>query len=644
MSSSPRNFFTKSRSSSSISSVQNKEHDSGLERSVAAKSKEETRTARKDFNGQHSENGPNDTVNSMLLILREEKLKTCRFKESMVDSRLTHQRKLLTDNVGNITDHECAQVSDDEMETVIQRMFRKEESNDEWDFDPPNANPVMMCENPDGRQSRKGFTRINFSSDEPALGENILFDAPARKSNRFISYSYDPIPRPKRDSSRKNFNSDHHTLTVDQSKLRSMSANYVSKQQPKKKVLRHSDNNDEPALAEDFSFILDDIRTDQSRTLVSSSCSTIPRPKKRDSTRKPNFTDELMLSGDVDQILEEEVGIFESNTESASNNGAVQHPKLKDLHQKSNLAQDRNLAMDIEYILSDETVTDASLHGPTLRPQRKNFKKKIKSDDDNKAARNMDTIVEEDTEEDEGSAATGASKSGAITRLQGKFFRKKKCTNDDLSARKMYHASNKGLSSKPTSGMQAQKNLPSNNLKHADDNILDKAIDEILEIPVFDPDTSLKEKVNKILSNSGTELKSNRNSMPPKSKPVSSKKGVEGGSVSANHKKPTDYTIEELVAELFPDLLAYVLPSGAPDVGFPDASASSCLGVQTLNRDSASSVTNGDALRPLAAGSSEVSSVPFRSRGKREEKWTTGVIYTEEELKLMAQIEREYGS
>ena len=145
------------------------------------------------------------------------------------------------------------------------------------------------------------------------------------------------------------------------------------KQQPKKKVLRHSDNNDEPALAEDFSFILDDIRTDQSRTLVSSSCSTIPRPKKRDSTRKPNFTDELMLSGDVDQILEEEVGIFESNTESASNNGAVQHPKLKDLHQKSNLAQDRNLAMDIEYILSDETVTDASLHGPTLRPQREEF-------------------------------------------------------------------------------------------------------------------------------------------------------------------------------------------------------------------------------------------------------------------------------
>ena len=100
---------------------------------------------------------------------------------------------------------------------------------------------------------------------------------------------------------------------------------------------------------------------------------------------------------------------------------------------------------------------------------------------------------------------------------------------------------------------------------------------------------------------------------------------------------PEDCTIEELVAEVFPDLLPEVLPSkdtAVSDVNLPD-----------INRSSTCSVTNGDDLRPMAAVPSKV---PFGQLNKGNstyaEKWTTGIFYSDEELRLMGQIERDYST
>lgn len=423
---------------------------------------------------------------------------------------------------------------------------------------------------------------------------------------------------------------------------RSMSARYCPMSRPKKNnFLKNNENRGNLQLEEDIHFTLDDTTPDDSsRTSIPSGNGAVPRPKKKDSTRKPNFTDDIMLSGDIDHILEEEVGEFDSTSKLASKlNGAVLRQE-KAFHQKQKLTHESKLAKDIQYILSDENVTDRSSNGLALRARNKNSTRRM-CDDDNRAARNMDTIIEEDVEEINPSTTTKFSRSGFLSRSHN---------NGVLSPKKMY-SSSKAIPSNHDSAKSTRvlKKLPRKKRKSTSDITMDKDIKEILTVPVLDSSISLEDKMERILCDSHTKQKPKRSSLGTKSKLISSNKAVVScpRSRSTDYKKPEDYTIEELVAELFPELLADVLPLDAtvvPDVEFPDASATSCS-VHTLNRDSSCSVINGDVLRPMAAGASKMASVASHSRGNRtcSEKWTTGVVYTDEELKLMAQIEREYG-
>lgn len=80
----------------------------------------------------------------------------------------------------------------------------------------------------------------------------------------------------------------------------------------KNNFFRDNENHRYLALAAD---VTDNSADDSVPTLMTSCNGAIPRPKKKDSTRKPNFTDDIMVSGDIDQILDEEVGGFGSTAE-----------------------------------------------------------------------------------------------------------------------------------------------------------------------------------------------------------------------------------------------------------------------------------------------------------------------------------------
>ena len=601
------------RCSSSIPSAKDLQRHSGVERGSATNSKEEQ--VNNNVLDQRSKNRFSETPLSTEIIPDEEKLhvKNCQNRELATDSWQTYRSGLLIEDAGILTDHHNREIFDDEVGD--KRMLTKEHSKDDCYFTYP-----MISENVDGRRSRQGFTKNSYSfSDELAPRKDNRYDIPADKLNSFIPFNYGVIPRPKRGTSRKKYSGNNQTRANDIRRIlqddisaravcqprRSLSAaSYNSKPWPKKNnFLTNSENGDDFSIAEDIHLVLgDSIPAQQSRTSISFSGGTIPRPKKKDSTRKPNFTDNIMQSRDIDEIIEEEFGNFDLTEKMYSKRRTVPRPK-RGFYQKPKFAQDIELEKDIEYILSDNVSNE-----PVFRPQKKNSTRKINCDDDIKGAKNMDTIMEEEVEEFDSRNMTGVPKYSAERR-----------DSDFFLTKKMYCCSQKGTPLKSTSETRDSNNLLTN--EHA----RDKAIDKRLEIPGFDSNGSSKGKTEKIRFDGFAEQKSKQRDVP-------------AGSRGTGKKRPEDYTIEELVAELFPELLADVLPLDVPYVEFPDAS------VQPLNRDSACSVTDGDDLRPMAAGLSKVTSVPSRSRGSRTcaEKWTSGVIYTNEELKLMAEIERDY--
>ena len=159
-----------------------------------------------------------------------------------------------------------------------------------------------------------------------------------------------------------------------------------------------------------------------------------------------------------------------------------------------------------------------------------------------------------------------------------------------------------------------------------------------MEIPVFDSNISAKEKVEKIIASDVAALASKQRRNARTNRDM--RRGLSGGSCDAGYNIPQGHTIEELVEELFPDLLPYVLPLDTPGNDISDGVT------RPLGRDSASSVTEADALRPMTAGLGETSSVLSYSRGRCRstcsQGWTAEVIYTDEELKLMTEVERDY--
>lgn len=517
----------------------------------------------KDYCEIRSKDGFFEAPESSGEIPHEEKLKNVRNTESITDSRQAHERGQLISGNPN----------DDEADNAIQRLLSETQSNDESYF----------TNTADGRRSRQGFTPNNSRSNEKTQAVDVRSNNVVDKINSFMAFSYDSTPRPKRGISRKKYSGNKQTLKRNNLRddisravvqpRRSLSASYSSIPRPKKNnFLGNSDSGDCFSKTENNNFILGtNVPSKQSRTAMSNlGSSSKPRPKKRNSTRKPNFTDHIMLSTDIDQILEEELMEFDASAKMSSRSREDSIPR-EDLNQKPQHAEDSKLEQNVEYILGDDEP-----NGSTLHPRKMSSTKRRDYEDNIKGTDSMDTIVEEEVIECDHRATVRASKSCRVPLSQ-----------DFMS--------------------------------------LDAVVNEILEIPVSE---SSKDKIDSVLTCVVAKHKYRSSVVVTASKSVNAK----------NYKNPEDYSIEELVAELFPDLLAYVVPRDAPDDKLADDS------IQKMNGDSVCSVTDGDALRPMAAGLSNMTSVRPYSRSSRAcpEKWTTGIVYTDEELMLMAQIERGY--
>ena len=500
---------------------------------------------------------------------------------------------------------------------------------------------VTIKENGDRRRSGKDFRSESHSSQKLSLRRDICYDTPTEESRRIGASSLISVAPPlsKIGLKQKSFSKYHLTIADDMNILQ----HDIPK--PDGQLKRYNDgliphtkknyffrDNEEPrdlALATD---VTDNFADDSVPTSMTLGHSAIPRPKKKDSTRKPTFTDNIMLSRDIDQILDEEVGGFGSTEMIAPRNGAGRRRK-KGVVKNPTGVEERQLAKDIEYIQIKEQFTENTSSGRTSRPQSVNAMTKPENDDDIKAATCMDTIIEEDLGDFVSNALGRASN---LLVLPRKLSRKGVSDKNICSKETVCVVSNKANEYIFTTGTPARPltRPPTDEQDHLDDIMLAKAIEEILQIPVINS-TSLpsKQKTKRAFSDDSMhiEKKSKQRVTEARKKDAA----VDGSRPTG--KMPENCTIEELVAEVFPDLLPEVLPS--------KVTAVSDVNLQDINRSSTCSVTKGDDLRPMAAGPSKV---PFGQLNKGNstyaEKWTTGIFYSDEELRLMGQIERDYGT
>lgn len=513
------------------------------------------------------------------------------------------------------------------------------------DFGPPIANPVTIKENGDGRRSGKDFRSESRSSQKLSLRQHICYDTPTEESRRISASSLISVapPLPKIGPKQKSFSKYDLTIADDMNILQ----HDIPK--PDGQLKRYNDgliphtkknyffrDNEEPcdlALATD---VTDNFADDSVPTSMTLGHSAIPRRKKKDSTRKPTFTDNIMLSRDIDQILDEEVGGFGSTEMIAPRNGAGRR-RNKAVVKNSTGVEERQLAKDIEYIQIKEQFTENTSSGRTSRPQSVNAMRKPENDDDIKAATCMDTIIEEDLGD---FASNALGRASNLLVLPRKLSRKGVSDKNICSKETVCVVSNKANEYIFTTGTPARPltRPPTDEQDHLDDIMLAKAIEEILQIPVINSSTSLpsKQKTKRAFSDHDESMHIEKKSKQRVTEARKKDAAVDGSQPTVC-KMPEDCTIEELVAEVFPDLLPEVLPSkvtAVSDVNLPD-----------INRSSTCSVTNGHDLRPMAAGPSKV---PFGQLNKGNstyaKKWTTGIFYSDEELRLMGQIERDYST
>lgn len=511
------------------------------------------------------------------------------------------------------------------------------------DFGPPIANPVTIRENGDGRRSGKDFRSDSHSSQKLSLRQDICYDTPTDESRRIgasslISANAPTLPKigPKQKSFSKynrtiadDMNISQHDIPKPDGQLKRYNDGLIPHTK-KNNFFRDNEDPRDLALATDET---DNFADDSVPTSMTSGHSAIPRPKKKDSTRKPNFTDNIMLSRDIDQILDEEVGGFGSTGMIAPRNGEGRRRK-KAVAKNSTGVQERQLAKDIEYIQIKEQFTENTSSGTTSRPQNVNAMRKPENDDEIKAVTCMDTIIEEDFGDFVSNAQGRASN---LLVLPRKLSRKGVSDKNICSKETVCVVSNKAneyMFSTRTPARPLTRPL-TDEQDHLDDIMLAKAIEEILEVPVINS-TSLrsKQKAKRSFSDDSMHIEKKSKQRVTEAR---KKDAAVSGSRPTVCKMPEDCTIEELVAEVFPDLLPEVLPSKVTavlDVNLPD-----------INRSSTCSVTNGDDLRPMAAGPSKV---PFGQLNKGNstcaETWTTGIFYSDEELRLMAQIERDHST
>lgn len=500
------------------------------------------------------------------------------------------------------------------------------------DFGPPIANPVTIRENRDGRRSGKDFRSDSHSSQKLSLRQDICYDTPTDESRRIGASSLISVAPtlPKIGPKQKSFSKYDLTIADDMNILQHDIPKPDSHHTKKSNFLRDDEDHPDLALATNM---IDSSADDSVPTSMTSGNSAITRPKKKDSTRKPNFTDNIMLSRDIDQILDEEVGGCGSTAMIAPRNGAGRRRKRAVVKNPAGV-QERQLAKDIEYTQIKEQFTEKTSSGTTSRPQNVNAMRKPENDDEIKAVTCMDTIIEEDLRDFVSNALGRASN---LLVLPRKLSRKGVNDKNICSKETVCVVSNKGNEYMFTTGMPARPltRPPTYEQDHLDGIMLAKAIEEILEITVINSTSLLsKQKTKRAFSDDSMHIEKKSKQRVTEAR---KKDAAVDGSRPTVCKMPEDCTIEELVAEVFPDLLPEVLPSkvtAVSDVNLPD-----------INRGSTCFVTNGDDLRPMSAGPSKVQFGQLnKGNSTCAEKWTTGIFYSEEELRLMAQIERDYST
>lgn len=549
------------------------------------------------------------TIESRGRIPQEEKTQRLGIKKFLKNSWQKHPPSGLPKKPQvNLTGHCNSKEITNCNEELTTQNLSKEEAIDECFFN----NALMLTRSADGRRSRQGF--ISGHANEQAPRETLVrFNVLEDKINSFMSFDCGSTTHLKPGFSRRKSRTNAQTLPKKETHFVSSDDILRPGSQPRQamspgSMVRLKKGNpisgDFSLLEEDSSFdSVNNISPEHSRTVMSPICGVAARPKKKDSTRRPNFTEDLMLSRDIDQILEEEVDEFESTEKPNGERGkgmarGGHHRQLK-------IAEQKLLEMDVEYILNDDIPAR-----PSSNPQKESFLNNGGVDDnDLDARRDLPPTFEE------------------------------KATNFDLRAIKISNHPPSGaeeMEEKSLPGIQDLTELAPE--KYWKETELEEAINEILEIPVFDSNISANEKVEKIIASDVAALASKQRSNARTKRDM--RRGLSSGSCDAGYNIPQDHTIEELVEELFPDLLPYVLPLDSPGNDIIDGVT------RPLGRDSASSVIETDALRSMTAGLGGTSSVLSYSRGRCRstcsQEWTTEVMYTDEELKLMTEVERDY--
>ena len=565
-------------------------------------------------------------VESKRRIPQEEKTKSRRMKEFLTNSWQKDPRSGLPKKTQiNLTGHcNSKEITSCNEELTIQNL-NKEQANDECFFN----NAFMLTSNADGRRSRQEF--ISGHADEQAPTETLArFDVLEDKINSFMSFDCGSTPHPKKGFSRIKSRTNAQTLPEKEAHFNFNDETVRAASQPRQAMSQGSIvrltkisplSGDLSLMEEGSSFdLVNNIPSEHSKTMMSPICGVAARPKKRDSTRRPNFTEDLMLSRDIDQILEEEVDGFESIEKA--NDERSKGMARRGYCGQVKIAEQKLLEMDIEYILNDDIPAR-----PSSNPQKKSFLNNGNVDDnDLDAHRDVHSTFEEKATNSDLRAIKSATHLRGMFRSRKRMLGRKKSDNEEMEEKSL-----------PRIGDQTK--LPTEKKPMNRNEIeLDETINEILEIPVIDSNIPTKGKVEKIIASDVAALASKQRSNAQTNRNM--RRAVPSGSCDAGYKIAQDHTIEELVEELFPDLLPYVLPLYSICNDIIDGVA------RPLGRDSASSVIEADALRPMTAGLSETPSVLSYSRGRCRstcsKKWTTEVMYTDEELKLMEEVERDY--
>ena len=298
-------------------------------------------------------------------------------------------------------------------------------------------------------------------------------------------------------------------------------------------------------------------------------------------------------------------------------------------HSRNNSTKKSNDSLILEDVDTGEQITSSSCtvtRMPKISPQ------KLKQSKDIITGKKIDDNLQDN--EDVASIGSNALSANAGTRLRKKHPKRQPKETDETNLNEIIDeimeipTRNSGDSVENPSDVKASLKKKASSTKpskgkRTEEFNMDEAIEEILGIPAVDSGASVENRINATRS----LKKKNSTAQPSQSKDTeemdlneaieeilgiptlggdskqtakphgvskerkaNSRKKVMGESRGMATKKPTAQT------------------TSVPDVGFPDAKASSSS-VETMNCDSGCSVASGDNMRPMAAGPSRVKSM-----------------------------------